>query len=79
MGLWCCLGAIPTHLCCWLTKLAPFMGHATLLALLPWIPVAALAVVVLFILIDRISTDPHPTIRYARYVMAEIRFYIQAV
>jgi len=63
MGLWCCLGAIPTHLCCWLTKLAPFMGHATLLALLPWIPVAALAVVFLFILIDRISTDPHPTIR----------------
>ena len=63
MGFWCCLSAFPTHLCCWLTKMGPFLWPF-LMALLPWVPLMSVGAVVALLVAVRMATkDPHPVVR----------------
>jgi len=66
MGFWCCLGAIPTHLCCWVAKIGhifPLIGPV-LLALVPYAPlIVALSIVALVIAIRMATKSPYPTIQ----------------
>ena len=66
MGFWCCLGAIPTHLCCWMAKIGhifPLIGPV-LLALVPYAPfIVALSIVALVVAIRMATKSPYPTIQ----------------
>lgn len=57
------MAAFPTHLCCWLTKMGPFLWPF-LMALLPWIPLMSVGAVVALLVAVRMATqDPHPVVR----------------
>jgi len=65
MGFWCCLGAIPTNLCCWAAKIGQIFPLIApiLAALMPWAPlIIVLSILALMVAVRLATTSPYPSI-----------------